>query len=97
VGAQGDDKQSWVELPFWRLVKYYVCAFIVGGISFSIGTISILCIYFPPLIPFLSSVITMALIAYWYLAVFFLSMLLLALYVNFKPKKKKVLEVNTKQ
>jgi len=36
MGAQ-DERETWVELPFWRLIKYYVCCFTVGflvGISF---------------------------------------------------------------
>jgi ABC-type amino acid transport system permease subunit len=40
MGAQ-DERQTWVELPFWRQIKYYILAWIAGiftgFIFFAIG------------------------------------------------------------
>ena len=44
MGAQ-DERETWVELPFWRLIKYYACCITIGfflGIFFVLSGLHLL-------------------------------------------------------
>jgi len=94
MGAQ--DRGTWIELPFWRQMKYYLLCVLVGII---IGVILFAVGIYTPIYQTIETRILDFLMVNWWVAPSTIGILSVIGYVNYKAnhKKKKVLEVKTKQ
>ena len=94
MGAQ-DSRETWVELPFWRLMTYYVLCGFAGSIIGSIVATISLCLFYPPLQEVISKAIFTFLTGmYWWVAPSTMGILFLIIYIRYKTNRK--LEVKTK-